>query len=313
MHWTEPTTWKRVKDNAREIARTYRWGRICAFSGLLTLAASLGVRYLLPASADLLTIPKIIGIMAAVMFLPLTIFIGALQTGSVIFRRKCIDVSDSFVHCFIPYEQIVRLGFKRFDGKSYFYVRGVPRRGKKEVEVHVALTAKYTESDIEVYIIQKGLGRLLAVTREVDALPIRTKAPAIQCESTVVVLVGFHISSYIVVFSCIKIMLDSDTWASCAIVLVWLVDIFIWNWLLGKGARQKTNKLGEGMPVRRVVALGVPYMLTIVLNPAMVFAGLRWAALPPAVVWTASSIWQFVWMALVYGLGMLFRRASART
>ena len=313
MHWTEPTTWKRVKDNAREIARTYRWGRICAFSGLLTLAASLGVRYLLPASADLLTVPRIIGIIAAVMFLPLTIFIGALQTGSVIFRRKCIDVSDSFVHCFIPYEQIVRLGFERFDGKSYFYVRGVPRRGKKEVEVHVALTAKYTESNIEAYIIQKGLGRLLAVTREVDALPIRTKAPAIQCESTMVVLVGFNIFSYIVVFSCIKIMLDSDTWASRAIVLVWLVDIFIWNWLLGKGARQKTNKLGEGMPVRRVVALGVPYMLTIVLNPAMVFAGLRWAALPPAVAWTASSIWQFVWMALVYGLGKLFRSASART
>ena len=133
MHWSEPTTWARIKDNAREIARTYRWGRICAFSGLLTLAASLGVRYLLPASADLLTIPKIIGIMAAVMFLPLTIFIGAVQTGSVIFRRKYIDVSDSFVHCFIPYEQIVRLGFERFDGKSYFYVRGVPRRGKKEV------------------------------------------------------------------------------------------------------------------------------------------------------------------------------------
>ena len=313
MHWTDPTTWKRVKDNAREVARTYRWGRICAFSGLLTLAASLGVRYLLPASADLLTIPRIIGLSATVAALPLVVFIGALETGSVIFRRKCLDVSDSFVRCFIPYEQIVCLGFERFEGKSYFYVRGVPRRREKEVEVHVALTAKYTESDIEAYIIQKGLGRLLAVTREVDTLPIRTKAPAIPHEPQKVVLLGSLCIPFMVSALCLCAMLGSDPWALCAIFLVWQVDIFIWNWLLGKGARQKTNKLGDGMSVRRVVALGVPYMLTIVLNPAIVFAGLRWAALPPAVVWTASSIWQFVWMALVYGLGMLFRRASART
>lgn len=314
MHWSEPTTWKRVKDNAREIARTYRWRRICAFSGLLTMAVLLCARYLLPDSETLLTVPGIIGVSAAVMFLPLTIFIGALQTGSVIFRRKCIDVSDSFVHCFIPYEQIVRLGFERFDGKSYFYVRGVPRRGKKEVEVHVALTAKYTESDIEAYIIQKGLGRLLAVTREVDALPIRTKAPTIpHLAPQKVVLMGLFFISFIASTLCFRVMLELDSWFSAAIVLAWLAEIFALDRLLGKGARQKAITLGDGMPVRRVVALGVPYMLTIALNPAIVFVALRWAALPPTVVWTASSIWQFVWMAFVYGVGRLFRCASART
>ena len=34
MHWTEPTTWKRVKNNAREIARTYRWRRLCVVLGM---------------------------------------------------------------------------------------------------------------------------------------------------------------------------------------------------------------------------------------------------------------------------------------
>ncbi len=111
MHWTEPTTWKRVKDNAREIARVCRWRRIGAFSGALALAICLCVRVLLPESADFLTTPRIIGIIVAVTFLPLAVFIDALQTGAVRFRRKCIDVSDSFVHYFIPYEQIVRLGF----------------------------------------------------------------------------------------------------------------------------------------------------------------------------------------------------------
>ena len=169
--------------NAREIARVCRWRRIGAFSGALALAICLCVRVLLPESADFLTTPRIIGIVVTVTLCPLVVFLGALQTGSVSFRRKCIDVSDSFVHYFIPYGQIVRLGFERFEGKSYFYVRGVPLRREKEVEVHVALTAKYTESVVEACIVQKGLGRLLAAPREVDALPIRTKTPEVQFET----------------------------------------------------------------------------------------------------------------------------------
>ena len=314
MHWSEPTTWARIKGNAREIARTYRWRRLCVASGALTLGLCLCVGLLLTETEALLPLTRIIGISAVCTALPLVVFVYALQTGSVVFRRKCIDVSDSFVHCFIPYEQIVRLGFERFEGKSYFYVRGVPLRGEKEVEVHVALTAKYTESDIESYIVQKGLGGLLAVTREVNALPIRTKAPTIpHLAPQKVVLMGLFFISFIASTLCFRVMLELDSWFSAAIVLAWLAEIFALDRLLGKGARQKAITLGDGMPVRRVVALGVPYMLTIALNPAIVFVALRWAALPPTVVWTASSIWQFVWMAFVYGVGRLFRCASART
>ena len=312
MHWTEPTTWKRVKDNAREIARVCRWRRIGAFSGALALAICLCVRVLLPESADFLTAPRMIGIIAAVTLCPLVVFLGALQTGSVSFRRKSIDVSDSFVHYFITYGQIVSLGFERFEGKSYFYVRGVPLRGEKEVEVHVALTAKYTESDIETYIVLKGLGHLLAATRAVNALPIRTKAPKVQFESQKVVLASFLFLSWLVVVPSVLFgMIDMHSWFAVAIALAFLADIRVWIWLLGKGAGRRVDNLdtlADGLSLRRVWALGFPYMLTIVLNPAIVLAVLRWAALTPVAVWMTAAFWQIVWMAFVYGVGRLFRQ-----
>ena len=310
MHWSEPTTWARIKGNAREIARTYRWRRLCVVSGLLTLVLCLCVRLLLPESATLFSVSRIIGISAVCTALPLVVFVYALQTGSVVFRRKCIDVSDSFVHCVIPYGQVIRLGFERFEGKSYFYVRGVPLRGEKEVEVHVALTAKYTESDIEAYIVLKDLGHLLAATREVDVLPIRTRAPKVQFESQKVVLATFFFVSWLVVVPSVFRMMDMHSWFTVAIALAFLADIRVWIWLLGKGAGRRVDNLdtlADGLSLRRVWALGFPYMLTIVLNPAIVLAVLRWAALAPAAVWTAATVWQIAWMAFVYGVGRLFR------
>ena len=310
MHWSEPTTWARIKGNAREIARTYRWRRLCVASGALTLGLCLCVGLLLPETEALLPLSRIIGISAVCTALPLVVFVYALQTGSVVFRRKCIDVSDSFVHCVIPYGQVIRLGFERFEGKSYFYVRGVPLRGEKEVEVHVALTAKYTESDIEAYIVLKGLGHLLAATREVDVLPIRTRAPKVQFESQKVVLATFLFVSWLVVVPSVFRMMDMHSWFTVAIALAFLADIRVWIWLLGKGAGRRVDNLdtlADGLSLRRVWALGLPYMLTIVLNPAIVLAVLRWAALAPAAVWTAATVWQIAWMAFVYGVGRLFR------
>ena len=311
MHWSEPTTWARIKGNAREIARTYRWRRLCVASGALTLGLCLCVGLLLPETATLLPLPRVIGISAACTALPLVVFVYALQTGSVVFRRKCIDVSDSFVHCVIPYGQVIRLGFERFEGKSYFYVRGVPLRGEKEVEVHVALTAKYTESDIEAYIVLKGLGHLLAATREVDVLPIRTRAPKVQFESQKVVLASFlFLSCLVVVPSVLFGMMDMHSWFAAENALVLLTDMHIWTWLLGKGAGRRVgnlDSLAEGISMRRAWALGVPYMLTIVLNPAVVLAVLWRTALTPSAVWTAAAAWQVAWMAFVYGVGRLFR------
>ncbi|MBR4614898.1 MAG: hypothetical protein IKO55_04775, partial [Kiritimatiellae bacterium] len=149
MYWTEQTTWKRVKDNAREIASKYRWRRCCVISIVLVMAVWLGVRLLVPGVGEFLPLSRMAAICVAAAVLPLTIFIGAIQTGSVWFRKKVLDVSDSFCHYFIPYEQISSLGFERFEGKSYFFVKGVPQRREDEVEVHVALTAKYSEADVE--------------------------------------------------------------------------------------------------------------------------------------------------------------------
>ena len=184
-----------------------------------------------------------------------------MQTGSIVFRKKVLDVSDSFVHCFIPYEQIVRLGFKRFEGKSYFYVRGVPQRGEKEVEVHVALTAKYTESDVEAYVVQRGLGHLLAATRTVDTLPIRTRAPKVQFESQKVVLATFLSVSWLVVVPSVFRMMDMHSWFAVAIALAFLADIRVWIWLLGKGAGRRVDNLdtlADGLSLRRAWALGFP-------------------------------------------------------
>lgn len=315
MYWSEPTTWARIKDNAREIARTYRWRPLCVFSGLLTLVLCLCVRLLLPESAAFLNAGKIIGIVATVMILPLVCFIYALQTGSVVFRKNVVDVSDSFVHCIIPYGQVIRLGFERFEGKSYFYVRGVPLRGDKEVKVHVALTSKYAESDIEAYIVQRGLGHIFSATREVDVLPIRTKAPKVKFESQKVVLAMFLFFSWIVVVPSVLFgMVDMRSWFAVAVALAFLADMCIfWIWLLGKGAGRRMDNLdrqADGISLRRAWALGVPYMLTIVLNPAIVLAVLRWAALSPSAVWTGAAVWQIAWMAFVCGVGRLFRQNS---
>ena len=72
--------------------------------------------------------------------------------------------------------------------------------------------------------------------------------------------------------------------------------------------RENLDRLADGLSMRRAWALGFPYMLTIVLNPAIVLAVLRWAALAPAAVWTAATVWQIVWMAFVYGVGRLSRQ-----
>ena len=308
MYWVEPTTWKRVTDNAREIARTYRWRQMCVISCVLSLAICLCVRFLLPGAAGFLTVMKIACIVVGVTMLPLTVFAGALQTGSVVFRRKVLDVSDSFVHYFIPYKQVVRIGFERFEGKSYFAVKGVPRGKDGEVEVHVALTSKYTEPDIETHLVQRGLGHVFAGTRDVSASPIRTKAPEVRFEAQKVVLVGFHFFTMLVVVPPVLFgVMDMHSSFAVVLALAFLTDLCFWGWLLGKGAGRKVDKLAEGISMRRVWALSIPYVLTIVLNPALVFAVLRWAAVSQMIIWTTSAIWQFTWMALVYALGRLFR------
>ena len=310
MYWTEPTTWKRVKDNARAIASKYRWRRCCVISVVLAMAVCLGVRLLVPGVGEFLPLSRMAVICVAAAVFPLTIFIGAIQTGNVWFHKKVLDVSDSFCHYIIPYEQISSLGFERFEGKSYFFVKGVPQRWEDEVEVHVALTAKYSEADIEAYLVQRGLGRLLAVTREVDALPIRTKMPdetktpyAAQTETLgKYFLVGLLASG-------IGISLGSrkDEWMSVAIVLAWAVDMFFLTFLIGKGAGRKFAKLGHGISVRQASALGVCILLALVLNPAIVFAALLRTKLALEIVWTVSVAWQLAWMAFVYGVGRLSR------
>ena len=303
MHWTEPTEWKRVKDNAREIARTYHWRTLCVGSGVLAFAGCLCARLLVPETAAVLTWSRIAGIVAGTFVLPLSVFVGSLQTGSVVFRRKAVDVSDSFVHVWIPYEKVVRFGFERFAGKTYFVVRGIPRGKDEEIEVHVALTSKHSEADVKAYLIQRGMGSVISETRELQASPIRTTIPVVPHEAQLGVMACYIIAAVVVPLIFMRFVLDPRDWNSDLILLGFLVEFFIWDWLIRKGSGRKATDLVKGLPVRRVVVLGLPYMLTLWPNPAVVLAALLWGRVPMIAALCAAGVWQVAWLALVYGAG----------
>ena len=311
MQWSEPTTWKRIKENARELARVYRWRRMCVVSGALALAGCLAVRFLLPYSADVLTVHRIMLVVCVIAFCPLILFLGTLQTGSVVFQKKGLSVSDSFslVRCYIPYEQIVSLGFERLGDKTYFYVRGVPLRAEDEVEVHVALTAKYTQSGIEAYIVQRGLGRLLAVTRELEAPPVwKAKMRSPESEKVAVLVLG---PLALLLVDGFVIMVLSGRAMTYWLPLAFIVDLIVYVQLFHSGAMIKdTSKQNKRMrlSVRQAKRLSVAEVLLLnLLLPPLVFAVLWRIGLSPAIVWTSFAVWQLVWMALVYGIGRMFR------
>lgn len=175
MYWTEPLEWNRVKAIAKEVSRAYHWKMMCTVSIALFLVLSLVVRWGMPLTAEFLTCPRILlGVLVVTVF-ALVPFLQSFQSGSVIFRRKWLDVSDSFVHVFLPYETIEWIRFERYQGKTYFAVKGLSRRSQNVFEVRVALTAKYSESDITAYLVQRGLGGRLQVTRDASVFPIRTE------------------------------------------------------------------------------------------------------------------------------------------
>lgn len=312
MHWTEPTTWKRVKENAREIARVYQWRRMSIVSGSLALAGCLAVRFLLPYSAERLTTPIIILIVGSCSIFPLIAFLQALQTGSVAFRKKVLSVSDSFVNCHIPYEQIACLGFERSGDKSYFYVRGVPLRAGSEVEVHVELTAKYSQAEIEAYIVQRGLGRLLAVTRELESPPVRhLEKSSPEADSGIVSLLG----PWMLQMMTCTILVMICKLLGCELPGYWmwafLVDLIVFNLLFlpGDRSRDLVRLINEKrLSLRQAKRLAVYQVSLLALSPPNVFAVLWLFGLSPAIVWTSSAIWQLVWMALVYGMGRMFRK-----
>ena len=247
IHWTEPTEWKRVKDNAREIARTYHWRTLCIASGALAFAGCLCARLLVPETAAFLTWPRIAGIVVAVLALPLSVFVGSLQTGSVVFRRKVVDVSDSFVHVWIPYEKVVRFGFERFAGKTYFAVRGMPQGKDEEIEVHVALTSKHSEAEVKAYLIQRGMGSVISETCELQASPIRTTIPVVPHEAQLGVMVCYRIAAVVVPLIFIRLLLDPDDWNSVLILLGSLGEFFIWDCFFSQRQRTQFKRSGQGI------------------------------------------------------------------
>ena len=98
-------------------------------------------------------------------------------------------------------------------------------------------------------------------------------------------------------------VLDPHDWNSVLILLGFLGELFIWDWLFRKGSGRKVTDLVKGLPVRRVVVLGLPYMLTLWLNPAVVLAALLWGRVPMIAALCAAGVWQVAWLALVYGAG----------
>ena len=81
--------------------------------------------------------------------------------------------------------------------------------------------------------------------------------------------------------------------------------------LFHSGARIKdTSKQNKRMrlSVRQAKRLSVAEVLLLnLLLPPLEFAVLWRIGLSPAIVWTSSAVWQLVWMALVYGIGRMFR------
>ena len=69
------------------------------------------------------------------------------------------------------------------------------------------------------------------------------------------------------------------------------------------GGRFALSRAYWRLPVRRVVVLGLPYMLTLWLNPAVVLAALLWCRVPMIAALCAAGVWQVAWLALVYGAG----------
>lgn len=309
MYWTEPLEWNRVKAIAKEVSRAYHWKMMCTVSIALFFVLSLVVRWGMPLTAEFLTCPRILlGVLVVTVF-ALVPFLQSFQSGSVIFRRKWLDVSDSFVHVFLPYETIEWIRFERYQGKTYFAVKGLSRQSQKAFEVRVALTAKYSESDITAYLVQRGLGGRLQVTRDASVLPIRTESPKNPYETQQTILFACRFLGALVGLAALALagFNPSGSWYSLVLVGVWAGEFSFWQWLLRKGSGRKDDDMVNGKSVGKTLLLGIPCVLTLALNPVVVFA-LMWA-LKYTWGWSlgCAVVWQIVWAYAVYVIGRWFR------
>jgi hypothetical protein len=152
------------------------------------------------------------------------------------------------------------------------------------------------------------MGSVISETREVQASPIRTTIPVVPYEAQLCVMACYIIAAVVVPLIFMRFVLDPRDWNSDLILLGFPVEFFIWDWLIRKGSGRKTTDLVKGLPVRRVVVLGLPYMLTLWLNPAVVLAALLWGRVPMIAALCAAGVWQVAWLALIYGAGRCLKR-----
>lgn len=314
IKWREPLDWNRVKRNARAIARMNHWWLLCGGTAVVLFAGCLGLRILHPSYAELLTGPVIAVVSCVGMIVfPLSLFVYALRTGSVRFRRKAVDLCDFSVYVSIQYERISSIGFARFDGKTYLIVRGLPQGRAKDVEVCVAMTEKYSMGDITDYLILSGLGNVFKGTQDVSVSPVRSDRLPTTEELSQGILGDYCSLTFLGSFFFVFVCGGRHDWSTIIVVYAWVAEMFAWRKLLCLGAGCKFDELGVGLTARQVLVIGVPYALALIFNPALVSGVLWWSSLDTASIGTIcclTAVWQLVWTVAVYSTGRLFRREN---
>lgn len=337
MHWREPLDWNRVKSNARALARIRPWWLFCGASAAVLLAGCLFVHivqfaYVLQQTfvgaerfSELQNdILMGAGCCVVMLNMPLCIFLVFLIPRSIGFLPKTVVVSNGYIRAVIPYERVSSINFVRFDGKIYLVVRGMPYRYNKEIEFCIALTEKYSVADIADYLRQHDMVGILNEPHDVSVSPKQSEMPSnlLWMERG-----GFDVGrKYFIVFvfavmiSALYFWHDvvmvrvwrtfSEVGLMLVIIAVWWIEAFVWKRLLSKGAGRKYETLVEGLTPRKMFTLSIPYVLTLILNPAFMADVLWRMSFDLKTICCLTAAWQLVWTGAVYGIGHLFRREN---
>ena len=334
MHWREPLNWNRV-NKARALARIRPWWLFCGASAAVLLAGCLFVHivqfaYVLQQTfvgaerfSELQNdILMSAGCCVVMLSMPLCIFLVFLIPRSIGFLPQTVVVSNGYIRAVIPYEKVSSIDFVRFDDMTYLVVRGMPYRYNKEIEFCIALTEKYSVADIADYLRQHDMVGILSEPHDVSVSPKQSEMPSnlLWVERGGFDVVGrkyfsaFVFAFWIVMVNCLCDVVMARTFSEVGLMLViiaaWWIEAFVWKRLLGKGAGRKYETLVEGLTPRKMFTLSIPYVLTLIFNPALVADALWRMSFDLKTVCCLTAVWQLVWTVAVYSTGRLFRREN---
>ena len=344
IHWREPLDWNRVKSRARALARIRPWWLFGGMSAAVLWAGCLFVHvvqfaYVLQQTfvgaerfsglqndiltsfdfcAFMLSMPLVLFLMLGI---PLCIFLVFLIPRSIGFLPKTVVVSNGYIRAVIPYEKVSSIDFVRFDDMTYLVVRGMPYRYNKEIEFCIALTEKYSVADIADYLRQHDMVGILSEPHDVSVSPKQSEMPSnlLWVERGGFDVGRKYFSAF--VFAVWIIMVNSlcdvvmaRTFSEVGLMLViiaaWWIEALVWKRLLSKGSGRKYEMLVDGLAPRKMFTLSIPYVLTLILNPALIADVLWRMSFDLKTICGLTAVWQLVWTVAVYCTGRLFRREN---